>query len=358
MNGSKYSIRRIISLFLAVMTMGFLFSACGRAPHDTPYTLRVPDDGTGERQWNVQLNYNSAVSYEIRPAQDGYADVVFTGLKKGSAQAKVYRTREGTNVWKADGVYALELRVDARKNVTQSDPPYGAYSVRLNGDVTGAEWSVECDERIVRWTEDREYPKKSSDEDGMQDFKQIYTFTGRCPGATRVRICVDYPWAEGAGVTREDFWLLVDDEYRVSLLEPTEFTSFRISEQDTSAIHDVYEATRTQDGVQLLHYDALYSWSDETHDYAETRENETAINGGEALYMYLAGLVQTNRVPDWDGFQGANPPHVLDGTMFEFEAVLADGTTVRASGSNNFPKHYREFWNGVRAIVAANEQTG
>ena len=49
------------------------------------------------------------------------------------------------------------------------------------------------------------------------------------------------------------------------------------------------------------------------------------------------------RIMKWNGFNGPNPPGLLDGTMFRFEAVLNSGEKIRASGSNNFPKHYREL---------------
>ena len=350
--------KRIISFVLAVMTVGFLFSACGKNPQGTPYTFRVAQDAAGEKQWTVKLGDRDIVSYAMQPADDGRTDVVFTGLRKGSVQATLYLAQKDGNVLTADNVYVLTLRVDARKNVTQSEPPYGAYAVSLSGDVSGSEWRVECDERIVHWKADREYPKKPSDEDGMQDFTQIYTFTGRRPGATRVRVLVDYPWSEGAQSTREDCWLLVDDEYRVSRLEPTDFVSFRIFKQGSSAVRDVYEAVRTDDGVRLSHYDGLSNWSDETNDYVPQRQNETVIDGGEALYLYLAGLLHACGVPGWDGFSGGNPPGVLDGTMFELEAELADGSTVHASGSNNYPDHFRDFWGCLYAVVYSAAKDG
>lgn len=347
--------KRTVSFLLAVTMMGFLLFGCGRAPHDTPYTYRVPADAADDRQWTVNVDDDSVVSYAVQDAQDGGTDVVFTGIKKGSTNATVYLARAGASVQDADDVYVLTLRVDGHRNVTEPEP-YGAYVVRLNGDVAGSEWSVDCsDERIVRWKEDRDYPKKSSEEDGMQDFTQIYTFTGRRPGAAHVRICVSYPWAEGAENVREDFWLLVDSEYRVSLLETTDFESFVISEQGTSAIHDVFEAERTADGVRLSHFDATYSWSYETDDYEETRENETVLEGGEALYKYLAGVVHKCGIPDWDGFHGTNS-HVLDGKMFSFKAKLSDGTSVSASGSNAFPEHYRDFCSDLYAVMRANAQ--
>lgn len=349
--------KRALSLLLAVIIMGFLFSGCGKIPRDTLYTLRVPEDRTGERQWMVQFGESGVVSYTVREAENGAADVVFTGVRKGSVQATVYLARAGEAADKAVDTYVLTLCVDARKNVTQSSPPYGAYAVRLPGDVAGAEWYVECsDEQIVRWTEDREYPKKSAVTDGMQDFTQIYTFTGRHPGAAYVRICTHLPWAPDADNVNEEFWVFVDGQYRVSPLAPTDFVSFRVCEQGTQAMQDVYEAEKTENGVRLTHYSATSRWSDETNDYVETRTGETAVDGGEALYMYLAGLLHACGVSEWDGFRGSDP-RVMDGTSFSFEAKLADGSAVHASGSNAFPQHYREFWRSLCDAAAAPDES-
>lgn len=346
MNGGFHPVKQTLSFFLAVTMMGFFFSACGKPARNTPYTFRVATDGSGERQWSVKLSERDVVSYTVT-AKNDETDVVFTGLAKGSVNATVYLARAGETAADADDVYVLALNVDARKNVTQPLPRYGAYSVRLDGDVSGSEWYVECsDERIVHYSEEREYPEKSADEDGMQDFTQIYTFTGRRPGAVHVRICVRYPWAEGMDTTRADFWLLVDSEYRVTKLEGTDFASFRLSEQGSTAQRDVYEAVRTDEGVRLSHYYALSAWSEEKNDYVEERMDETVIDGGEALYIYLAGLVHACGVPDWNGFSGSDP-RVLDGTMFSFEATLADSGTVTASGSNAYPQQYREFRSGL-----------
>ncbi len=43
----------------------------------------------------------------------------------------------------------------------------------------------------------------------------------------------------------------------------------------------------------------------------------------------------------WDGFHGKHPKGVKDGTMFRLEATVNDGETIRADGSENFPKNYR-----------------
>ena len=45
----------------------------------------------------------------------------------------------------------------------------------------------------------------------------------------------------------------------------------------------------------------------------------------------------------WDGFHGKHPHGVLDGEMFSLHAVVNDGENIRAEGSANFPKNFREF---------------
>ena len=45
----------------------------------------------------------------------------------------------------------------------------------------------------------------------------------------------------------------------------------------------------------------------------------------------------------WDGFYGPHPHGVLDGTMFTLDASVNGGKTVKANGSQNFPRHFREL---------------
>ena len=53
----------------------------------------------------------------------------------------------------------------------------------------------------------------------------------------------------------------------------------------------------------------------------------------------------------WDGFRGAHPKGVLDGIMFTLTAMVNGEQRIRAEGSENFPKHYREFTDGLYAIL-------
>jgi hypothetical protein len=57
----------------------------------------------------------------------------------------------------------------------------------------------------------------------------------------------------------------------------------------------------------------------------------------------------------WDGFSGAHPFGVKDGVMFSLKAVV-NGKSIRASGSENFPKHYREFMNAIYEMLRQGEE--
>ena len=56
-------------------------------------------------------------------------------------------------------------------------------------------------------------------------------------------------------------------------------------------------------------------------------------------------------IMSWNGFAGKHPKGVLDGTMFTFTATVNREEKIYAHGSENFPKHYREFVNGLYGMI-------
>ena len=58
----------------------------------------------------------------------------------------------------------------------------------------------------------------------------------------------------------------------------------------------------------------------------------------------------------WDGFHGKHPKGVKDGIMFSLQAVLNGGKTIKAEGSENFPRHYRDFTDGLYSLLNDNRQ--
>ena len=57
----------------------------------------------------------------------------------------------------------------------------------------------------------------------------------------------------------------------------------------------------------------------------------------------------------WDGFHGKHPRGVLDGEMFSLRAIVNGGETIRADGSANFPKNFREFRRAVDQMLSESD---
>ncbi len=64
------------------------------------------------------------------------------------------------------------------------------------------------------------------------------------------------------------------------------------------------------------------------------------------------------RLLSWDGFHGSHPKGVLDGTTFRLDATVNGGQTIHASGSQNFPRHYRELDGWLYEILRNAEEVG
>ena len=62
-------------------------------------------------------------------------------------------------------------------------------------------------------------------------------------------------------------------------------------------------------------------------------------------------LLNECRLLSWDGFHGKHPRGVRDGTMFSLYAVVNGDKKIRADGSQNFPKHYRDFTDGLYKML-------
>lgn len=115
--------------------------------------------------------------------------------------------------------------------------------------------------------------------------------------------------------------------------EPMDFEKIRLVENNCSAINSVLEVEKTEDGVRLIRAYENMSMDDERTVVRE-------INGDKELLGEIQKTLGGYGVESWDGFRGANPPHILDGSSMSFECTMADGRELSAYGSNNFPKNY------------------
>lgn len=66
---------------------------------------------------------------------------------------------------------------------------------------------------------------------------------------------------------------------------------------------------------------------------------------------YALKLLNDCGVLSWDGFHGSHPRGVTDGTMFNLHATVNGGKKIYATGSQNFPRHYRDLTDGLYEIL-------
>lgn len=71
-------------------------------------------------------------------------------------------------------------------------------------------------------------------------------------------------------------------------------------------------------------------------------EKRVSVDEAEALK-----LLNDCGFLSWDGFHGDHPRGVTDGTMFNLHATVNGGKTIYATGSQNFPRHYRDLTDGL-----------
>ena len=99
-------------------------------------------------------------------------------------------------------------------------------------------------------------------------------------------------------------------------------------------VTEQYEILLSGDKAEV----SLYFLSYENREEKYNLQKRATVSESEML-----DILNQCGVLKWNGFSGKNPPHVLDGVMFRFTAVVNDGRKIVADGSNNFPKHYRDI---------------
>lgn len=93
-------------------------------------------------------------------------------------------------------------------------------------------------------------------------------------------------------------------------------------------------------------------WIYYTSGKNERRPKRIAVCSEEEMLR----LLNECEVMKWDGFHGKHPIGVKDGEMLSFTAIVNDGQTVKAEGSENFPKHFREFRNNIFKMLSEGKQ--
>ena len=110
-----------------------------------------------------------------------------------------------------------------------------------------------------------------------------------------------------------------------------EYLSLRLSGMRLS---EEYEIVTEGNQAQILYY--MFSYAD---------GKEEKILKKRTFCSTQTVVEELNRVDfvKWNGFDGKQPKGVMDGTMFRLCATLNGGQSLRANGSQNFPKHFHEL---------------
>lgn len=86
-------------------------------------------------------------------------------------------------------------------------------------------------------------------------------------------------------------------------------------------------------------------------DYFTDKNDRKLVRSASCSNEEMIELLNNCNIIKWDGFWGKNPRGVKDGYMFDFKAEVNNGREIRASGSNNYPKKYREFKSAIDALL-------
>ncbi len=126
----------------------------------------------------------------------------------------------------------------------------------------------------------------------------------------------------------------------------TDFESVTLEEITMRGSY-VYEIICREDTAEVSLYDIRYI-DNEDKKFLRQRSVCSAAE--------ITELLESCEVPSWDGFYGSHPKGVLDGKMFRFSASINGGRTISASGSENFPRHYRDLTNALYTILRRSEE--
>ena len=133
--------------------------------------------------------------------------------------------------------------------------------------------------------------------------------------------------------------------------EPLDFKRITITGWGDSAENSEIEALKTESGARISYYNGSWAYR---QDGSREEDLVSRRDGDAALYQEVTVLLGENGVRGWDGFS-KSADGVLDGGGFAMELELPDGTLLTAHGSNAYPAHYYEVWNGLYRLAKEQE---
>lgn len=123
------------------------------------------------------------------------------------------------------------------------------------------------------------------------------------------------------------------------LISEFEFIKLRTSGMRFTAEDEII---KKENGAEISRYSIRYSGGKDER----ILEKRTLCSEEKVIK-----LINDCKLLSWDGFHGAHPKGVLDGIMFTLKAVVNGTEKIYAEGSQNFPKHYRDFTDGLYKLL-------
>lgn len=129
---------------------------------------------------------------------------------------------------------------------------------------------------------------------------------------------------------------------------PEKIESFEIVTLRLSGMRftEEYEIVMKGKKAEITEYEIRY----EKNEDKRVPERKTVCSVDRVLK-----LLNDCELAAWDGFVGNHPKDVKDGIMFSLKATVNNGRKIYAHGSENFPKHFREFRDGLNNMLRQNK---
>lgn len=138
--------------------------------------------------------------------------------------------------------------------------------------------------------------------------------------------------------------------------EAVPFEHFKMSLRGMLNENPVIEGVKSQNGgLRMEYYLSSSYWDKTANRQKEKKMIICALEGDVAFYTEIAKLLGQYQIKKWNGFRGNNPPGILDGESGYFTIVLTDGSSISASGSNNFPSGFRGLWMLLKERLTSRE---
>jgi len=133
------------------------------------------------------------------------------------------------------------------------------------------------------------------------------------------------------------FIMMRGREHPAAAGAPIKTFSFSRNGSSTSEMSSYGVVRDRETGERTVEYDFGYGF--ETY----------SLPVDEAFLQELSAVIDSHNLKKWDGFQKSSSM-VMDGNGFSLVVTFTEGDGIIASGSNKYPKGYREAAEAIEAV--------